>query len=636
MNRFGKPILYVLLFMLIQVVVSIAATVWAIATTPTIRDIAVSGDSRAVTSALLSTMTDGGLLSGAMVVSSVVTILVMIWPFGDFKLKRDLKPSGIGGKMSVVAVVGTMMGAVALDIVSEFMDLPDLLSENMEGMIGGLMGCLVVGVIAPIAEEVVFRSAILGYMLRKGVDRWTAIIISALLFGLMHLNPAQMPFAAAVGVMLGMIYYKTGNIILTSLIHILNNSLSVVLMKTMGADYTMGDIFGGTLGVFAVLCVSSVACVYLFKYFWKNSADRDYVEIVELDGEGMACERGGDEENGGVKENVDGCEVKLDAEGNGMECRCGGDSDGLMVSRKNEGNIMKEGEEPGNGEVKSEELGSEVKKLSWKEKYGKPILAMLTFIGVQLAVSVLLMVAYIIYKKMSGQEVSMGNLGNEMSVSITSAALFLSSLVTIVLMIWPFRMFKADRDLKPSGLGIGYVILAVAGAMAGSVALNIIVSLLDVPDLLQQKMPNLAKSFLGALSIGIVSPVTEEIVFRAAMLGYMLRKGVGVWKSIIIASLLFGLVHMNPAQVVFATMLGLIFCIIYYKTGNILLTILVHVINNSFAVFTMIIAGDNVGDEKLNASVPVVLAAIMAGAFCIFALRVLWTDVANKKYVGED
>ena len=49
---------------------------------------------------------------------------------------------------------------------------------------------------APLVEELLFRGAIEGHFLQTGKRPGMAILLSALIFGLIHVNPAQVPFAS--------------------------------------------------------------------------------------------------------------------------------------------------------------------------------------------------------------------------------------------------------------------------------------------------------------------------------------------------------------------------------------------------------------------------------------------------------
>lgn len=80
-------------------------------------------------------------------------------------------------------------------------------------------------ILAPIYEEMLFR----GILLRRFTLRWSpqkSIIISSLIFGVIHLNPINVVFAFALGCVLGYAYLKTKNIVIPMLLHSFNNFLA--------------------------------------------------------------------------------------------------------------------------------------------------------------------------------------------------------------------------------------------------------------------------------------------------------------------------------------------------------------------------------------------------------------------------
>jgi membrane protease YdiL (CAAX protease family) len=78
----------------------------------------------------------------------------------------------------------------------------------------------------------------------------------------------------------------------------------------------------------------------------------------------------------------------------------------------------------------------------------------------------------------------------------------------------------------------------------------------------------------------ICAPIFEEIIFRGIIQKGLMNKGVEPWKAIGIASVIFGLVHGNPWQLVGAVLLGGVLGLVYYKTKSLLLPMLLHGFNN--------------------------------------------------------
>lgn len=84
------------------------------------------------------------------------------------------------------------------------------------------------------------------------------------------------------------------------------------------------------------------------------------------------------------------------------------------------------------------------------------------------------------------------------------------------------------------------------------------------------------------LGTGILCPIMEELVFRYGICGTMARSNPKV--ALIVSSVIFGIVHGNVIQGVYATILGLIFGIIYLKYRNIWYPALIHMAINSSSV----------------------------------------------------
>ena len=203
-------------------------------------------------------------LSIAVMLSGLFTVLVL-WKIGMVQFSRQMlqHPNRMGWKASVVAAFSCI---VAVDLLSELLRLPDIMAEQFMDMAHNWWGIVAIAVVGPIVEELVFREAILGHMLRSGIDKWTAIVVSALLFGIIHGNPIQIPFAIAVGTVFGLIYYRMRNVVLTSIIHVTNNSIAVLEMNLLGDgtreihyyDYLGMGTEVGLIVVSALVCIISI------------------------------------------------------------------------------------------------------------------------------------------------------------------------------------------------------------------------------------------------------------------------------------------------------------------------------------------------------------------------------------------
>lgn len=89
-----------------------------------------------------------------------------------------------------------------------------------------------------------------------------------------------------------------------------------------------------------------------------------------------------------------------------------------------------------------------------------------------------------------------------------------------------------------------------------------------------------------AFIIAILAPIAEEFVFRGVLL-HRLMAGLGLWKGILLTSLVFSVFHINFLG---AFLFAVLASLLYLKTGTLLAPILLHIFNNSLAVYQLFAA----------------------------------------------
>lgn len=122
----------------------------------------------------------------------------------------------------------------------------------------GIVLFLLSSVLAPaFVEEVVFRGAIMQPLRRFG-DGF-ALVVSSVLFGVLHLYPQKIPMAFLMGLVLGFAVLRTGSLWASVLIHLANNALAALMsaLELWLPQETMQTVlcflYGGYL-VVGVLC----------------------------------------------------------------------------------------------------------------------------------------------------------------------------------------------------------------------------------------------------------------------------------------------------------------------------------------------------------------------------------------------
>jgi uncharacterized protein len=110
-------------------------------------------------------------------------------------------------------------------------DLADELGFNT-GVAGAIMAGLAIVVVAPFAEEVFFRGFLFG-SLRRLTSLWPAALGSGFFFGIIHLSTGDLsvvPPLAYLGVLLALLYARTGSVWPCIAVHTFNNALAFTLL----------------------------------------------------------------------------------------------------------------------------------------------------------------------------------------------------------------------------------------------------------------------------------------------------------------------------------------------------------------------------------------------------------------------
>ena len=149
--------------------------------------------------------------------------------------------------------------------------------------------------------------------------------------------------------------------------------------------------------------------------------------------------------------------------------------------------------------------------------------------------------------------------------------------------------------------------------------LNLLIEQAGIPNTMEDTFIDMSRNPFGILSIALLAPILEELLFRGAIQGYLQSVLKHPWVAILIASSIFGVVHMNPAQILFAFPLGVVFGWLYYRTGSLLPGIVGHLLNNSIAAVNLYLYGDASLEEQMPSSVAMWLCAAAGIIACCFA-----------------
>jgi len=190
-------------------------------------------------------------------------------------------------------LVFVIIGAFAFLIVGEstvllipeptgvFKELFEQLNQAMKTLFNDkIAGYIMVAIAAPLLEEILFRGIVLRALLKK-YSPWKAIIISAVFFGIFHLNPWQFLYATVLGIYLGYIYWKTKSLFYPILIHWLLNSTAFIFGQFQDPTENISTVLTGKekIGMFILVIISMAVIYFLYQYFEKyfSKVPREWV-----------------------------------------------------------------------------------------------------------------------------------------------------------------------------------------------------------------------------------------------------------------------------------------------------------------------------------------------------------------------
>jgi membrane protease YdiL (CAAX protease family) len=146
-----------------------------------------------------------------------------------------------------------------------------------------LVNLFIMALLPAIGEELFFRGSLQKALLRMSQKPWLAILVSSLVFGLLHGTFFKLLPIFTLGLLLGTVYHVTRNLWYTITIHFINNAFAVLsvyyadsssLLKRLAGDDISVPLYGALLsGVIGVGII----------FFIKRKSDEDFPEIVTND-----------------------------------------------------------------------------------------------------------------------------------------------------------------------------------------------------------------------------------------------------------------------------------------------------------------------------------------------------------------
>lgn len=180
----------------------------------------------------------------------------------------------------VVLLLGFIL---TLSVSVILLPLEHLLSPDSRTFSDGFGTLLMVVLLAPIFEEMVFRARLYN-ILSRNTSPFISASLSAIAFGVVHLQPIVIIEALFMGVIFSYFYLSQRSIFTPIMLHIFNNSIAYALIVLSYRGETLHDIVGGgemAVVVYVVSAIIAICGAVVIARFFKAEKRR---------GRGVECE----------------------------------------------------------------------------------------------------------------------------------------------------------------------------------------------------------------------------------------------------------------------------------------------------------------------------------------------------------
>ena len=157
---------------------------------------------------------------------------------------------GLIGLINITVALMMYLGKFFPQIVASLEVYNKASEELMKGNM--MLSVLAITIFAPISEELMLRGTLFTENERLLPYKW-AIILNGIVFGVFHFNLFQGAYALIGGIVICAVYYYTESIYASILLHMINNTFSMVISSNEAVVQSFSSIFGIVLLVCMVL-----------------------------------------------------------------------------------------------------------------------------------------------------------------------------------------------------------------------------------------------------------------------------------------------------------------------------------------------------------------------------------------------
>lgn len=163
--------------------------------------------------------------------------------------------------------MGAFLNYIVMIVLSKFTEIMPTsvpIPENLKEL---FISFLIISLSAGICEEIMFRGFILSSYNKLGIKK--AIIMSSVMFGLFHFNIQNLVGPIFLGVIFGLLVYKTDSIFSSIIAHMTNNTVALLIgyftikgsIPTEPSPEMLESMFKGDIIIFTTIFLGIISIV---------------------------------------------------------------------------------------------------------------------------------------------------------------------------------------------------------------------------------------------------------------------------------------------------------------------------------------------------------------------------------------
>lgn len=173
-----------------------------------------------------------------VLIGDIITLILIALIFlpSDYGMKDRIKIKRIPIKeyfnILILGIGITILLLFLSSILTKLIPSYNEVANQLATSRGSALQLIITIALIPIYEEIFYRGIIFGY-LRKNFNIIVAIVVQALVFGVMHLNLVQGIYTFILGIVLALIYMYSESILGNITVHIIFNLLGILIIPKL-------------------------------------------------------------------------------------------------------------------------------------------------------------------------------------------------------------------------------------------------------------------------------------------------------------------------------------------------------------------------------------------------------------------